>query len=120
CGEYGALSQSLEVPAGSQGDAQAAAEGGTEQISLEGGPEPQTITRSYGFTGADYDLTVNREGGGSLEMALSIPVADEEVVTEDAILAFLGGDAERSEEDGTAVYTRTAEAKTSEAFPGAL
>ena len=120
CGEYGALSQSLEVPAGFQGDAQAAAEGGTEQISLEGGPEPQTITRSYGFTGADYDLTVNREGGGSLEMALSIPVADEEVVTEDAILAFLGDDAERSEEDGTAVYTRTAEAKTSEDFPGAL
>ena len=120
CGEYGTLTQSLEVPAGFTGDAEAAAAGGTEQVSLEGGPEPQTITRSYGFTEADYDLTVNREGGGSLEMALSIPVADEEVVTEDAILEFLGGDAERTEEDGTAVYTRTAEAKTAEELPGEL
>ncbi len=120
CGQYGTLSQSLEVPAGFTGDAEAAAAGGTEQISLQGGPEPQTITRSYGFTEADYVLTVNRDGGGSLEMALSIPVADEEVVTEEAILAFLGGDAERSEEDDTAIYTRTAEAKTAEEFPGAL
>jgi hypothetical protein len=120
CGEYGSLSQSLEVPAGFQGDAEAAAAGGTEQISLEGGPEPQTITRSYGFTEVDYDLTVNREGGGTLEMALSIPVADEEVVTEDAVLAVLGGDAERTEEDGTAIYTRTAEAKSAEEFPGEL
>lgn len=120
CGEYGTLTQSLEVPAGFTGDAEAAAAGGTEQVSLEGGPEPQTITRSYGFTEAAYDLTVDRDGGGTLEMALSIPVADEEVVTEAAIAEFLGGDAERTEEDGTAVYTRTAEAKSAEELPGEL
>ena len=76
CGQYGTLSQSLEVPAGFQGDAAAAAAGGTEQISLEGGPEPQIVTRSYGFTAVDYELTVDRDGGGTFEMALSIPLAD--------------------------------------------
>jgi len=120
CGQYGTLSQSLEVPAGFQGDAAAAAAGGTEQISLEGGPEPQIVTRSYGFTAVDYELTVDRDGGGTFEMALSIPLADEEVVTQDAIGAFLGGDAERTEEEDTAVYTRTAEAESAEELSGAL
>lgn len=120
CGEYGTLSQSLEVPAGFQGDAAAAAAGGTEEISLEGGPEPQIVTRSYGFTAVDYELTIDRDGGGTFEMALSIPLADEEVVTQDAIADFLGGDAERSEEEDTAVYTRTAEADSSEELSGAL
>ena len=120
CGQYGVLEQSLEVPAGFQGDPAAAAAGGTEEISLDGGPEPQTITRFYGFTAVDYVLTVERDGGGSLEMAMSIPLTDEEVVTQEAITEFLGGDVDRAEEGEDAIYTRTAEAADAEELPGAL
>ena len=124
CGEMGHLEQALEVPvgfSGSSADAPADPEAaGTEEVSLEGGTEPQVFTRTIVFRTAEYDVVVDRAGGGSVTMALSLPEEDEAVVTEENILAFLGEDAERSEADGVVTYTRTAEADEAEDFPGAL
>lgn len=124
CGETGTLSQALQVPAGfssSSADAQEEDVGaGTEEISLQGGPEPEVITKNIGFRSAVYDVTVNRDGGGSVTMELSLPAADEELVTEENIIAFLGEGTERSQADDVVTYTRTAEADGAEDFVGAL
>ncbi|ASK65795.1 hypothetical protein CFK39_08035 [Brachybacterium avium] len=124
CGETGHLEQGLEVPVGFSGSTADAPEdpaaAGTEVVALQGGTEPQVFTRTIGFRTASYDLVVDRDGGGSLTMALSLPTADDEVVTAENIIAFLGEGTERSEADGVVTYTRTAEAADSEEFPGAL
>lgn len=119
CGEYGSLSQALLVPAGFTGGEMDDPEG-TEEIALEGGTEPQVITKHITFSKAVYDLTVNRDGGGVATLDLSLPAADDAVVTEENIVAFLGEGTERSEADDVVTYTRTAEGETSEDFPGAL
>lgn len=127
CGQTGDLSQALTVPAGFSGgsadssdSSDAADDDSTEEIALEGGPEPQVITRNIGFQQAEYDLTVNRDGGGILTMALSLPAADDALVTKENVIAFLGEGTERTEQDDVVTYTRTAEAETAEEFPGAL
>ncbi|MDN5688954.1 MAG: hypothetical protein L0G94_20075 [Brachybacterium sp.] len=112
CGENGTLEQALLMPV-DKGE-------GTEEVSLDGGPEPQVIRDEIVFTEADYDLTVNRDGGGKMVMALSLPAEDDAVVTEENVVAFLGADADRSESDGTVIYTLRAEADDSEEFTGAL
>lgn len=112
CGETGTLTQTLLLPA--------AGEGAAEEVALDGGPEPQVITDEIVFTSAVYDVTVNRDGGGEVTMELSLPVADDEVVTEENVVAFLGEGAERSESDDMATYTLHAEAADAEEFPGAL
>lgn len=122
CGETGSLSQVLEVPAGFSGSsADEATEGeGTEEISLQGGTEPEVITQNISFRSAAYDVTVNRDGGGSVTMELTLPTRDDAVVTEDNVIAFLGEGTERSEADDVVTYTRTAEADGPEDFAGAL
>ncbi|MDN6301889.1 MAG: hypothetical protein L0J57_02405 [Brachybacterium sp.] len=124
CGETGHLEQALEVPVGFSGsaaDAPADPEAaGTEEVSLEGGAEPQVFTKSIVFRTAEYDVVVERDGGGSVTMALSLPAEDDAVVTEENILAFLGEGTERSEAEGVVTYTRTAEAEEAEDFSGAL
>lgn len=119
CAE-GGLTQSLQVPAGFSDDATEEAEDGTARISLQGGPEPQVITKSIGFTKAAYDVTVDRKGGGEATMALSLPAADDAIVTSENVLAYLGEGTERSEADGLVTYTRTAEASDPADLPGAL
>lgn len=124
CGEMGMLEQALEVPVGFSGsaaDAPADPEAaGTEEVALQGGTEPQVFTKTLGFRTAVYDVLVNRDGGGSVTMALSLPAADDAVVTEENIVAFLGEGTERSEDDEIVTYTLTAEAEEAGDFPGAL
>ncbi|MGO1390826.1 MULTISPECIES: hypothetical protein [Brachybacterium] len=119
CGESGTLSQALQVPAGFTGGEVEDPEG-TEEIALDGGPEPQVITKNITFSEASYAVTVNRDGGGSATMKLSLPAADDEVVTADNVTDFLGEGTERSESGDLVTYTRTAEADTSSDFSGAL
>ena len=124
CGETGTLSQALEAPAGfSSGSADTSEQeegAGTEEIPLQGGPEPEIITQHIGFRSAAYDVTVDRDGGGSVTMELSLPAADDEIVTEENVIAFLGEGTERSEDDETVIYTLTAEADDTADFSGAL
>lgn len=124
CGEMGTLTQALEVPVGFSGSAEDVPAdpdaAGTEEIALDGGTEPQTFTRSIVFTSAAYDLTVNRDGGGEITMALTLPAADDEIVTEENVVAFLGEGAERSSAEDEVTYTLTAEAEGAEDFSGAL
>ncbi|MGO2360114.1 MAG: hypothetical protein ACTH6N_03195 [Brachybacterium tyrofermentans] len=119
CGEMGTLEQALLVPAGfSGGDVENP--DATEEIPLEGGTEAQVITKNITFSKAAYDVTINRDGGGTVTMDLSLPAADDAVVTEKNVVAFLGEGTERSESEGIVTYTRTAEAETSAEFSGAL
>ncbi|MGP9843582.1 hypothetical protein [Brachybacterium sp. 107] len=119
CGEMGSLEQALLVPAGFSGG-EVDDPDATEEIALDGGTEAQVITKNITFSKAVYDVTVNRDGGGTVTMDLSLPASDDAVVTEENVVAFLGKGTERSESEGVVTYTRTAEADSSEEFSGAL
>ncbi|MGP9683832.1 hypothetical protein [Brachybacterium sp. AOP3-A1-3] len=119
CGEMGSLEQALLVPAGFSGG-EVDDPDATEEIALDGGTEAQVITKNITFSKAVYDVTVNRDGGGTVTMDLSLPASDDAVVTEENVVAFLGKGTERSESEGVVTYTRTAEADSSEELSGAL
>lgn len=119
CGEMGSLEQALLVPAGFTGG-EVDDPDATEEIALDGGTEAQVITKNITFSKAVYDVTINRDGGGTVTMDLSLPASDDAVVTEENVVAFLGKGTERSESEGVVTYTRTAEADSSEEFSGAL
>lgn len=106
CGQNGYPEQTLVV--------------GEEPMSLQGGPEPEVLSRTIGFTDASYDLTVNRDGGGELVMTLTLSETDDAVVGEDNVIDFLGGEADRSTGDGVVTYTVTVEGKDAEEFTAAL
>ena len=106
CGQNGYPEQTLVV--------------GEEPMSLQGGPEPEVLSRTIGFTDASYDLTVNRDGGGELVMMLTLSETDDAVVGEDNVIDFLGGEADRSTGDGVVTYTVTVEGKDAEEFTAAL
>lgn len=106
CGQNGYPAQTLVV--------------GEEPRSLQGGPEPEVLPRTIGFTDASYDLTINRDGGGELVMTLTLSEADDAVVGEDNVIDFLGGEADRSTGDGVVTYTVTVEGKDAEEFTAAL